>query len=110
MAITNQNRPAEGETWATISTKWNTETRTWAEARALIRNKFAGYYITWDAWTTPWEDESRTWDTLKSTGITNQGRENYKLIWNDWTTVWNNETRTWDGLPNDNMTNINRPA
>lgn len=35
---TNVSRPGEGETWASITTTFATETRTWLQASKLITN------------------------------------------------------------------------
>ena len=68
----NTVRPLTGETWDSIDTTWDTETRTWAEIGSLVNNSariFGGQIwafnnLPWQM-TTPWIDAG---------GITNVNR------------------------------------
>ena len=54
MALTNQNRPStsinnstqpnKGETWASITTTWSNEVRTWLQVSKLITNTISILY------------------------------------------------------------------
>jgi hypothetical protein len=38
-SLSNSTQPNKGETWSSITTRWNEETRTWLQASKLINNQ-----------------------------------------------------------------------
>lgn len=68
-AITNSTKTSIGETWATITTDWASEDRTWLDVSQLINNYSpVGAGFLWSLRRFPWT-ETTPW--LTEGGITN---------------------------------------
>ena len=69
-SIANQTRINTGETWATISTTWASETRAWYITASLVANTAKpSFGYLWGVLSYPWL-ESSPWDNVYS-GMTN---------------------------------------
>ena len=82
MALVNQSKPStsytnaskvsSGETWATITTTWASETRDWEEVSQLLTNTTKpAYGYLWVDYIYPWQ-LPLPWQT--AAGITNQDK------------------------------------
>lgn len=68
--ITNTSKVSVGETWATIATQWDTETRTWLAVSQLFTNEaLSSTDPLWSARTFPWL-EALPWQNVNA-GIIN---------------------------------------
>ena len=68
-SVNNTPRVGDAETWATITTTWGSETRTWLGCSSLMNNTtFRDLYI-WSTHTFPWT-ETTPWQ-LVGTSISN---------------------------------------
>lgn len=104
----NADRPQNGETWASITTRWNNEIRNWLGVSKLITNETPGYFIQWINWLDTWAAETRTWDELSSFAMTNLSK-GYIVLWSDWTQTWDEESRTWSEMGLSGLTNLSKP-
>jgi hypothetical protein len=84
MAITNVSKVSSGETWASITTTWATEPRTWLAASQLLDNV------------------SRV-----SSSIIN-GLKSFNTLWDDSFADWDGGFIAWD-KSGDSITNTSKP-
>lgn len=71
-SVTNNAKVSIGETYATITSSWSSETRTWLKASSLVTNISIGITgFIWSLKRTPWT-ESAPW--LDEGGISNASK------------------------------------
>jgi hypothetical protein len=67
----NSTKVSDGEIWATVSTTWLSETRTWGGIAHFITNTYTNFGFLWSVLNTPWTS-LLPWSNIA--GITNQSK------------------------------------